>query len=187
MTAATLADLLPAPHFSERHARRIAAPPPAVWAALHELRLGDLRVSNALMGVRSLPARLTGAGTSRMLTGRLLDGGPVPVLASDPGRAVVAGGVMQPWKLFGGEDPPPLDVAGLKAFDTPGWVKVGIDFVLEPDRGGTTLRTETRVVATDARTRARFGLYWLFVRLGSGVIRLDMLRAVARHAERPAP
>ena len=42
---------------------------------------------------------------------------------------------------------------------------------------------ETRIEATDGRTRARFGLYWAVIRLGSGLIRRDMLRAVARAVE----
>jgi hypothetical protein len=96
---------------------------------------------------------------------------------------VVAGGVMQPWKLTGGEEPPALDAAGLQAFAEPGWVKTGFDLVVEPDGAGSRLTTETRVTATDPATRARFGLYWLFIRAGSGVIRHDMLRAVARRAE----
>ena len=90
---------------------------------------------------------------------------------------------MQPWKLNGGEDPPELDAAALQAFSDPGWVKVGFDLVLVPDRAGTRLTTETRVTATDPRTRARFRLYWTVIRLGSGLIRRDMLRAVARRAE----
>ena len=90
---------------------------------------------------------------------------------------------MQPWKLTGGEEPPALDAAALQAFAEPGWVKTGFDLVIEPNGSGTRLTTETRVTATDARTRARFGLYWLFIRAGSGLIRRDMLRAVARRAE----
>ena len=99
---------------------------------------------------------------------------------------MVAGGVMQPWKLTGGAAPPALDAAALRAFAEPGWVKTGFDLVLEPDGAGTRVTTETRVTATDARTRARFRLYWLFVRAGSGLIRHDMLRAVARRAEAAA-
>jgi hypothetical protein len=180
-------ELLPAPHFRERHERRIAAPPAAVWQAMQELRLGDLLLSRALMGIRLLPARLAGrTQPSRMVSGRLLEEGPVPVLAEAPGRAVVAGGVMQPWKIAGDEDPPALDAAALQAFAEPGWVKTGFDFVLDPDGTGTRVTTETRVTATDARTRARFGLYWLFIRAGSGLIRRDMLRALARRAEAAA-
>jgi hypothetical protein len=176
---ASLDDVLPAPHFRERHGRVIAASPQAVWDALHELRLGDLALSRALMAVREL-----GRGPSRMVTGRLLEEGPVPVVASEPERAIVAAGVMQPWKLRGGVTPPALDAAGVRAFREPGWVKVGLDFVLEPVGGATRLATETRVEATDARTRRLFGLYWLLIRAGSGLIRRDMLRAVAAGAER---
>ena len=180
----TLDELLPAPHFRERHERRIAAPPAAVWQAVQELRLGDLALSRALMAVRLLPARLAGRKeASRMVDGRLLEEGPVPVLATEPNRAVVAGGVMQPWKLTGGEEPPALDAAALQAFAEPGWVKTGFDLVIEPNGTGTRLTTETRVTATDPGTRARFGLYWLFIRAGSGLIRRDMLRAVALRAE----
>jgi hypothetical protein len=180
----TIDELLPAPHFREHHERRIAAPPAAVWDAMQELRLRDLVLSRALMGVRLLPARLAGRKqASRMVESRLLDGGPVTLLASDPDHAVLGGGVMQPWKLTGGEEPPALDAPALQAFSEPGWVKVGFDFVIEPSGAGTRVTTETRVTATDPRTRARFGLYWLFVRAGSGLIRRDMLRAVARRAE----
>jgi hypothetical protein len=183
-TMLTLDELLPGPDFRERHSRVIAAPPAAVWAALQELRLGDLALSRALMGVRLLPARLAGRSDKRrMVSGRLLEEGPVPVLASEPGRAVVAAGVMQPWKLAGGEDPPELDTAALQAFTEPGWVKVGFDLVLEPAGGTTRLTTETRVTATDPRTRARFRRYWLVIRAGSGLIRRDILRAIARRAE----
>jgi hypothetical protein len=183
----TIDELLPAPHFRERHERRVAAPPAAVWEAVQELRLRDLALSRTLMGVRMLPARLAGRSeATRIVDGRLLDEGPVNVLASDPDHAVLGGGVMQPWKLTGGDEPPALDVPALRAFSEPGWVKVGFDFVIEPTGAGSRVTTETRVTATDARTRARFGLYWLFVRAGSGLIRRDMLRAVAQRAEAAA-
>ena len=107
----------------------------------------------------------------------------MPTLEVEPERALVAGGVLQPWKLRGGATPPALDAEQLRAFAEPGWVKVAFDFVLVPDAGGTRLSTETRVAATDARTRKIFGLYWLAIRAGSGLIRRDLLRAVARSAE----
>ena len=172
----TLGEMVPSPHFRERHERRIAAPPAAVWEAIEELSLGDLRISRALMRVRYL-------GRRRAVRGRLIERGPVPTLAVDPERALVAGGVLQPWKLRGGATPPALDAEQLRAFAEPGWVKVAFDFVLVPDAGGTRLSTETRVAATDARTRRIFGVYWLAIRAGSGLIRRDLLRAVARSAE----
>ena len=100
------ARLLPCADFRERHDRRVAAPPAAVWAAPFELRPTDLALSRTLMAVRTLPARLTGRARPRPVTGRLLEHAPIPVLMTDPGRAVVAGGVLQPWKLRGGTPPP---------------------------------------------------------------------------------
>ena len=49
-----------------------------------------------------------------------------------------------------------------------------------PDDSGSRLVTETRVESTDARARRLFALYWLVIRLGSGLIRRDLLRAVRR-------
>jgi hypothetical protein len=179
----TLDDVLPAPHFRERHACHIAAAPQAVWDALQEVRLGDLALSRALMGVRLLPMKLAGKPAPRVMSGRFLDEGPLPVLASCAPRSVLAGAAIQPWKLTSGYEYPPLDAEGLRAFDEPGWAKTGADFILEAQDGGTQLTTETRITATDARSRALFGLYWGAIRVGSGLIRRDMLHALARRAE----
>jgi hypothetical protein len=45
------------------------------------------------------------------------------------------------------------------------------------------LSTETRVACGDAASRAKFRVYWTFVRPFSGLIRIVMLRAVRRAAE----
>ncbi len=43
---------------------------------------------------------------------------------------------------------------------------------------------ETRVRCTDERSRLIFGAYWLAIRAGgAGLIRLEMLQAVARRVE----
>lgn len=181
----TLAELLPRAQFAEHHERHIAAPPAVVWRVLHELRLGDSPLTRLLMGVRMLPALLTGGEAVRMRGGRFLEQGPVPVLGEEHPRLIVAGGVMQPWRLRGGDTPPPLDAEQLRGFTDAGWVKVGMDFVLRPDGDGTLLATTTSVEATDDGTRARFGVYWLLIRAGSGLIRHELLRLVARDVERP--
>jgi hypothetical protein len=49
--------------------------------------------------------------------------------------------------------------------------------------GGTLLRTETRMLATDPRTRRAFAVYWFFICAGSGAIRREVLRIVAHRAE----
>lgn len=177
----TLEDLLPHPDFRQRHERRIAAPPVDVWAALEELRIDDLPLARALMALRALPARLAGASRPAP-RGPLLHDAPVPLLVADLGCDALAGGVLQPWRLRGGATPPVLDAAGLAAFAEPGWVKVAMDFVLVAEGDGTRLSTETRITATDARSRARFRRYWLVIRAGSGLIRHEVLRQVERRA-----
>lgn len=178
----TLDDVVPAPDVFERHQRHVAAPPGAVWNALLAVRLEDSPLSRALMGVRTLPDRLTRKARPATVSGRFLEHGPIPVLGMDVERRIVAGGLLQPWKLRGGAPPPHLTADELRAFAEPGWAKCGMDFVLEPDGAGTLLRTETRVRATDPATRRRFGLYWLLIRAGSGLIRRELLRATERAA-----
>ena len=41
------------------------------------------------------------------------------------------------------------------------WIKAGMEFRLEPSGLGTRLTTETRVLATDPKTRRAFAAYWL--------------------------
>ncbi|MGC9376736.1 hypothetical protein [Streptomyces sp. MH13] len=62
----------------------------------------------------------------------------------------------------------------------PGILKVGMNVRFE----GGTLSTETRVLATDARTRRSFAPYWWLVRFGSGLTRASMLRAIRRRLVR---
>jgi hypothetical protein len=51
-----------------------------------------------------------------------------------------------------------------------------------PSPSGTRLSTETRITATDRRSRLRFAAYWVVIRAGSGAIRHELLRQVERGA-----
>lgn len=172
----TLERLLPEYDQREVHSRWINADPTVVWAALYEASAADLPLARILMGLRS-------AGRTR-LDGPLLELRPaLQLLGKIEGREIVAGVITQAWqliprtkKIFGGQE-------AFAAFNEPGWVKVGIDFRLIPERGGTRLRTETRCQATDSRSRAAFAVYWLLIRAGSGLIRRETLAAVCRRAE----
>ena len=48
-----------------------------------------------------------------------------------------------------------------------------------------TVSTETRILATDPRTRRFFAVYWFLIRASSAAIRREVLRVVARRAESP--
>jgi hypothetical protein len=177
-----LDDVVPVADHVTHQARVIEAPRTAVWEELHRLKLRSLPVALVLSAIRAMPVLPTGrwrGGIDRAF----LDLVPIPMLASEPPAAVVFGGVLQPWRLRGGEQPPALDADGVRQFAEPGWVRIGMEFRLRTAVGGTHLSSETRVAATDSATRRRFNRYWFVVGPGSSAIRWEVLTAVAARAE----
>ena len=177
-----LDDVVPVADHVTRQSRVIDAPPSVVWDELHRAKLSGLPLTLALAGFRALPLMVTGKwqGTRDRT---FLEIVPIPQLSSEEPRAVLFGGVLQPWRLAGGDKGPSLDAAGVRDWSEPGWVRVAMEFRLTPSVGGTRLSCETRVAATDARARRRFGRYWLVVGPGSSAIRWELLTAVALRAE----
>jgi hypothetical protein len=73
------------------------------------------------------------------------------------------------------------------AFAEPGWAKGAMSFQLTPIAEGTLLAAETRVRLTDPASRRAFAPYWFLIQAGgAGLIRLELLRAIARRAEATA-
>jgi hypothetical protein len=179
-------DWLPSYDETEFHAREIAAPPEVVEAAVRALTPGDLPLTGLLMGLRTLPGLVTGRPPP-VARGPLLEGlraAGFVLLAERPAEQTVLGMVGRPWRPRGdGLDP--LDgPEAFRAYKRPGSVRAAWDFVLAPaPGGGTRLSTETRIEGTDAGGTRTFRRYWRIVHLGSGLIRHEMLRAVAKRAE----
>ncbi|NBM16171.1 hypothetical protein [Streptomyces sp. GC420] len=176
----TLNTLVPVFDLRTQCSRRVDAPPNAVWQAAMNATTKDLAVFGPLMALRH--------GKNPAMSGRLLDGAiPVPLLSTVEGQEVVFGTVGKFWKrsspdaLRGEADP-----WQFHAFDEPGWAKAAMCLRITPDGAGTRFSTETRVHATSAKARRLFMVYWPMVFLGSRLIRLDVLRAIARRAEREA-
>jgi hypothetical protein len=169
--------LLPAYDFHSRHTRLIAAPPAAVWRALHEVTTGELPVTRLLMLVRS-------AGRVRM-SGPVTELVSMPELGRTEERELVRGRVARFWRLRPELGPgETTDPAAFAAFAAPGWAKAAMSIQLTEVRGGTVLAAETRVRATDAASRRAFGAYWLLIRAGGAdLVRVELMRAVARRAE----
>ncbi|MEV5570389.1 hypothetical protein AB0L06_10075 [Spirillospora sp. NPDC052269] len=169
--------LLPDPDFRTRYTRRIDAPPDAVWRALLSVGVDDLPVTRVLMTARALGRRPDG--------GALVDRSPMPELEREEGRELVVGRVAQFWKPRSVPGPPETaKVEGFEAFAAPGWAKAAVGLQLTPHGGGTILTADTRVTATDRRSRRIFSFYWSLIRLGgAGLIRLELLSATARLAE----
>ena len=171
----------------------IAATLPVVWAALLQVGLNDCRTTRALSAVRTVSGRLARGGAYSSSTG-VAATTDVPLLESMsrdrfvtlgevPTEEVILGVIGQFWKPAGGADAPFTNAAEFLAFDTPGYVKVAVNFRVDATPGGSTLTTETRCVATDRGTARRFSIYWALIGWGSKLIRRDILAAVRRQAE----
>ena len=173
-------EYLPAYDVVMRHAVRVPAPAPAVWAALH-------RPTSGAPGTCARCSRSEGLrrprGGQRLTLDRLVRGGFIP-LGERAGREIALGLIGRFWLLSGGRVTSTAEE--FRHFARPAHAKVVWTFTVEAEGPAITrLVTETRVQCLDAASRRRFGLYWLVVRPFSGLIRHAMLRAVAREATRP--
>lgn len=105
------------------------------------------------------------------------------VLAEEKGRWVACGARCQPWladvKFVA---IPPEEFA---RYAEPGQVKIAWSMeAIEIAPNVTRFAQDTRAVATDAASRAKFLRYWRWARFGIVAVRLLMLPAVRREAER---
>ncbi len=186
-----LDDFLPTHEFDEFHAVTVQAPPDRVYAAIHELRAGELSpLVNLMLSIRRLPARLLRKAGPRLADDRpflqqMFDNGFIS-LGETPDREVVFGLIGQFWKLTGGDSPPIASPDHYRAFDDPRYARVATNLLISPAAAPGTVRlsTETRIHVSDPTTRRKFGFYWRLISMGSGFIRVLWLKAVKRRAER---
>ncbi|MFT4297226.1 MAG: hypothetical protein QM582_17630 [Micropruina sp.] len=165
---------MPGAPFRERHDRVIDASPARVWDALLALRWGDLRLTAPLLVVRGLAAPRAGRRS-------VLREGPVVAVQVEPEVRWVGVRIGQPWRPVPTLAPDPAGLEELRAFGEPGWLKFGMEFVLQPLADGrTVLTTTTLCEATDQAAHRKFARYWRLIEPFSGLIRIDMLAAVAR-------
>jgi hypothetical protein len=173
--AMLLDGLLPGHEFGVVHRVRVSAPPERALEAVKRVTLGEMPLVRPLFAIRSMPARLAGrrglpsdraAALYEQMARRLF-----VLLAEEPGREVVVGGIGKMWRLSGGASPVFRDARGFVEFAQPGYAKVAMSFAAVPRDGHTELRTETRVLPMDPASRRAFGRYWRVIRPWSGLIR----------------
>jgi hypothetical protein len=177
---------IPAYDVVERHHIAIDAPPAVVLAAACQQDLLQLPLVRAIVKAREIALRASpddGATPHGLLAATLSMGWTV--LAERPGREIVVGAVTRPWEPNVVFRPLPPDQ--FAAYSQPGDVKIVWTLRAEPfGEYSSIFMTETRAVATDAITRARFRKYWAFASPGIATIRRLSLRPLKREAERRA-
>jgi hypothetical protein len=177
--------LIPDYDIVERHDIRVAAPPEVTFDAACHVDFQDSAVIRAIVRARELMLG-TRPGPAARARGLLAETRAMGwgTLAEEPGREIVMGAVTQPWEanvVFRALEP-----EAFAAFREPGFVKIAWTLRADPDGAGSTARTETRAVATDAEARRRFRRYWRRVWPGIVLIRRMALRLIKRDAERMA-
>lgn len=183
--------LMPRYDHHERHTRHCAAPVTVVWDALHELTVDELLVAKVLTGIRSLRPFASGPAAESAAAGSrpALEAFAPRVCLEEAPREIVLCDIAN-YASPTARRPPGIergDLLGFITFTEKGWSKALMNFRLDPAAGGgTTITTETRIHSTDRRTRLAFRAYWLAVRLGSGLVRRDILEATCRRAESAA-
>jgi hypothetical protein len=168
---------------AERHQIRISAPPGVVLAAAAEM---DFQRSAMVRAIFKGRERIMRSHTRRDDVPRQFLAQMQTIgwgeLAHLPGHEVVMGATAQPWQadvVFR-----PLAPERFAEFCEPGYVK--IVWTLRADAVApreSIFRTETRVVATDPVSRAKFRRYWAFASPGIILIRYFILGPLKADAE----
>ncbi|GLW48113.1 hypothetical protein Stsp02_37750 [Streptomyces sp. NBRC 14336] len=164
--------LMPEWHFREVHRVPVPVATADVMRAAHATTWAEAPLARALVA-------LTGADVSahRRIVPDFL--GTMGEVVPCPDEEFLFVGAQAPGDV---PRPPGTVLEIVTGCHDPGILKVAMN--VRHARG--VLSTETRVLATDERTRRRFAPYWYLVRWGSGLTRRSMLAAVRRRVLREA-
>ena len=174
---AAIDDWLPRFDVHERHEIDLPIPPARALELVLSLPAASGPIVRLLFGARGMTAR--DESLERFFLAHRFT-----VLSRSP-TEFVAGAVGAVWRPRGGL----VHLDGADAWrnvDLPGTIKAAVDFRAEPTATGSRLSTETRVLASDARARRVFRLYWLVVGPFSALIRRRWLAAAMAAAKRSA-
>jgi hypothetical protein len=158
--------------------RASRAAPDELWEAAEQTRLRDTRVLRPLIGARlgphAPPADTTFRELFRTDIFTLLEEGEHYSISG------VAGCLWAPRGEFTRFE----SAADYRQYEKPGRAKAAVlTQVCEHERG-SEIAAEIRVWCTDRRAEMRFRSVWMIVAPFMRFVRMDLLRAVARRAER---
>ena len=153
------------PDWRSRQVDRITvtAPPEKAWAEVRGLDFYQFGLVRSLFWLRTLPDRLMGRGSPLPPKMRIDDIWSTPepgfrLLEEQKGQEIALGAIGQVWKL----KIPFLTVApkDWASFHHPNYCKVAWSLRVEPVQGGSTIRVEVRVGATNDEAWDKFKFYW---------------------------
>jgi hypothetical protein len=179
-----LDDFMPAYQFGEFHSIHVHAPPRVAYRAIRDVTADEIFLFRTLTWIRNphLPGHgqediLNAPGKKPILEVAMRSG--FRLLREEPDSEIVLGTVVLSNGVSRIANPDEF-----RSFRQPGNALATINFVVRDTGGGwCVVRTETRILATDAASRRRFGVYWRMIYPGSWLIRLNWLRAIRRRAE----
>jgi hypothetical protein len=183
-TPALLDRFVPQPDVRGRHETTIHAPAALVMEVARNFDIESLLIVRTLFRMR---AALLRAPASSPLKGKGLVEQMLRIgwgcLAEQRDQYFAAGAVCRPWQA----DPAfsPIDPGTFLSCAEPDLVKIA--WTLEAASLGpalTRFATETRVAATDEQARIKFRRYWRKFGVGIVLIRLVLLPALRKQAER---
>jgi hypothetical protein len=181
--AAALDPFIPRPDVRERFERSVRAPADLVMKTACGFDLQSLLPIRAIIEIRKRILGGTGEGRRAPIglveECRQLGWGP---LVEEP-RARVFGAVCRPW--VGDVTFAPVPRERFAGFAEPDLVKIAWSLEAAEVRPGLTrFAHEVRAAATDDASRRKFKRYWKWARFGIVAIRLLLLPAIRRKAER---
>lgn len=182
-----LEEVLPRFDANEVHDVWVAAPPHVVFAAVRQVTVREVRLLRPLEALRALPGVLTRRPVFRPNpSARVLDQFTTGVvcLGQRDGTEIAAGAIGRFWRLIDNETAEVRTCEDFLSFDEPGYAKAAISFLVRPERGGSRVTTETRVLGTSTEATRALLRYWRAIRPGSGLIRRSWLAAIRRRAVR---
>ena len=159
--------------FAETHDIMIDAMPGKIYSVANEIDFSESWIIYSLMRLRGMSG-----GSLRL---RDLNRFKFEMLGSVANKEMVIGTVGKFWTLGGALQK--IDASRFKKFNTAGFAKAAWNFSLTADGENTRLTTETRIKCLDDESRRSFGFYWTVVQPFSGIIRMEMLRAIKRKSE----
>lgn len=168
----------------ERHNTLVQAPAEVTLAAACDMDFDASRIVRTIFKARELLLRGQSAASDLprglLAKTKALGWG---VLVEIQGREIVMGAVTQPW--VANAKFRALSPEQFASFSDPHYVKIAWTLRADPVAAKTSIfRTETRALACGPVSKSKFRKYWAFLSPGIVLIRLAMLGALRRSAER---